>query len=114
MAAAAKPSSTYYVTSLAGKGLKVLSKRSGQIDEATLVERHPVEFQGEAGSRLTGYFLLRKGVKKGQRVPYVVLRGPGLFPQNTDIGLEPRGPALRQPRLRRTAGERARHGRLWA
>lgn len=82
-----RDSGTYYVVSLAGKGgLKVLSRRSGQIDDATLVERHPIEFQGKDGSRLTGYFLLPRGVKKGQRVPYVVLRGPGLFPQTQTWG----------------------------
>ena len=77
---------TFYMASLGGKGLKVLSKRSGQVDEATLAERHPIEFQAKNGARLTGYFLLPKGVKKGQRVPYVVLRGPGLFPQTETWG----------------------------
>lgn len=77
---------TYYVASLTGKGLKVLSKRSGEIDAAKLVERHPIEFQGRDGSRLTGYFSLPKGVKKGQRIPYVVLRGPAQFAQTETWG----------------------------
>lgn len=72
---------TYYLTSLSDKGLKVLAKRFPEIDADELVARHPVEFAGPDGSRLTGYVSLPKGVKKGQRVPFVVLRGPQLFPK---------------------------------
>ena len=77
---------TYYLGSLTSKGLKVLSKRFPEIDDEKLVQRHPIEFQGKDGSRLTGYFSLPKGVKKGQSVPYVVLRGPALFPETETWG----------------------------
>lgn len=78
---------TYYLANQSGKGLKVLATRIGQIDAKRLVERHPIEFQNSAGVRLTGYFSLPpEGVKKGQRVPYVVLRRPGLFPETETWG----------------------------
>lgn len=72
---------TYYLTSLSDKGLKILAQRFPDIDDDALVARHPVEFPGPDGSRLTGYVSLPKGVKKGQRVPFVLLRGPQLFPK---------------------------------
>ena len=72
---------TYYTTSLSDKGLKVLATRSPEIDGDVLVARHPIEFPGPDGTRLTGYFSLPKGVKKGDRMPFVLLRGPQLFPK---------------------------------
>ena len=70
----------YYLGELGGKQFTGLFRRAPDASAAPLGARHPIEFPGPDGSRLTGYITLPKDHEQGTRIPFVVLPRRELFP----------------------------------
>ena len=78
----------YYVATLGSARLSGLFPRTRGVPEDKLGTRHPIEFPGDDGSRLTGYMTLPAGHAPGEAIAFIVLPSDELFPMPATWGFD--------------------------